>query len=370
MRDTALRLTQRSRRGLVAGIGMAAVLAASLPVNLAFVRSDTAAEPDGPGFVETWLRGGRTAEITRLYNETFVLRDTGIDLFGIINWVAFREGRPGVLVGTDDWLYTTEEFQSDDGSPARVTAALDRIAAVRDDLAARGIDLVVALVPAKARIVPEHLGRLRWPAEPAGRLGVAVAGLAERGVATVDLAPALATERAGAETFLRTDTHWTSAGAGAAAAAIAARVSALPDTGAPADFVLAAGTPVEHRGDLLRYVRLGPLAEWLGPAPDSLVPVTAEGGPDDLLGDAEIPVALVGTSYSADPRWGFEAQLKAALGRDVLNLADEGKGPFEPMDAFLASPTLREAPPKVVIWEVPERFLDDPLPAAAGRAAS
>jgi alginate O-acetyltransferase complex protein AlgJ len=316
------------------------------------------------------LRGGRTAEITRLYNETFVLRDTGIDLFGIVNWVAFREGRPGVLVGTDDWLYSTEEFQTDAGSPARVVASTDRVVAVRDELAARGVRLVVAFVPAKARTVSDHLGRLRWPAEPAGRLAVAADALAGAGVVTVDLAPPLADARTSTEVFLRTDTHWTSEGAGVAARTIAAVMAAMPDTGAATEYALKTGEPAEHRGDLLRYIRLGPLQDLLGPPPDSLVPVTAEGGADDLLGDSEIPVALVGTSYSADDRWGFEAQLKAALGRDVLNLAEEGQGPFEPMDTFLASDTLRNAPPRVVVWEIPERFLDDPLPKAHARAGT
>jgi alginate O-acetyltransferase complex protein AlgJ len=364
MSDTALRLSQRTRRGLVAGVGMAVVLAASLPVNLAFVRHDTDADNGGPGFVETWLRGGRTAEITKLYNETFVLRDTGIDLFGVLNWVLFSEGRPGVLVGTDGWLYSTEEFQSDAGSAARVEASVARIAEVRRALANRGVDLVVTLVPAKARIVPETLGRYRWPAEPAGRLPAAVAALEAAGVTVADPSAALAAARPVEEVFLRTDTHWTSFGAGVTAGVVADVVAGLPDIGDPVAFTLAAGEPVEVRGDLLRYVRLGVFTDMLGPAPDRLVPVEAEGGADDLLGDAEIPIALVGTSYSADTRWGFDAQLKVALQRDVLNVAEEGKGPFEPMDGFLASPALQEAPPRLVIWEIPERFLDDPLPAA------
>jgi alginate O-acetyltransferase complex protein AlgJ len=282
----------------------------------------------------------------------------------VLNWVLFSEGRPGVLVGTDGWLYSTEEFEGDAGSAARVEAAVARIAEVRGTLADRGIDLVVALVPAKARIVPEHLGRYRWPAEPAGRLQAAVAALGAAGVVVADPSTALADARGDEEVFLRTDTHWTSFGAGVVAAVVADVVAARPDIGDPVAFSLAAGEPVEVHGDLMRYIRLGVFADALGPVPDRLVPVTAEGGADDLLGDTEIPIALVGTSYSADARWGFDAQLKVALQRDVLNVAEEGKGPFEPMDGFLASPVLQASPPRLVIWEIPERFLDDPLPAA------
>ena len=128
MSDAAFRPARRARRGAVAGLGMAAVLAASLPVNLAFVM-----EPGEPGaasgFVDDVLRGGRTAEVTRLYNETFVLRDVGIDVFGLLSWTLFREGRPGVLVGDGDWLFSAEEFETDPGSSARVDAAVVRIAA-------------------------------------------------------------------------------------------------------------------------------------------------------------------------------------------------------------------------------------------------
>ncbi len=364
MADALQRPSRRPVRGLVAGIGMAAVLAASLPVNWTFLAGP--ASPPEPGtFVEEWLRGGRTAEVTRLYNDGFLLKDVGIDLFGVVGWTLFGEGRPGVLVGSDGWLFSVEEFETDGGSRERLALAVKRIGAVRDDLAARGVGLLVALVPAKARIHPERLGGLAWPPEPAGRLAAAGEALAGAGVEFVDLSGPMAALAAREPAFLATDTHWTPAGAGAAAAALAGRLAGRADLGPSADFALSPGTPGIHRGDLMRFIRLGPLEGILGPDPDRITPLVASGGPDDLLGEAEIPVALVGTSYSADARWSFEAQLKAALGRDVLNMAEEGRGPFEPMQAFIASGLLAEAPPRLVVWEIPERYLDDPLATAA-----
>jgi alginate O-acetyltransferase complex protein AlgJ len=57
------------------------------------------------------------------------------------------------------------------------------------------------------------------------------------------------------------------------------------------------------------------------------------------------------------PRWGFEALLRAALKSPLTNVSEKGQGPFEPMAAYRAS--LAEPLPKLVIWEIPERYLDD-----------
>src|SRR5690606_19340461 len=81
---------------------------------------------------------------------------------------------------------------------------------------------------------------------------------------------------------------------------------------------------------------------------------------DSLFVDSTVPVALVGTSYSANPKWNFDGALRQALGSDLLNFAEDGQGPLLPMLKFLQSEELREAPPQWVIWEFPERYL--PLP--------
>ena len=76
-------------------------------------------------------------------------------------------------------------------------------------------------------------------------------------------------------------------------------------------------------------------------AVDRIVPLSAkkaDASLDDLLAeDAAAPqVAVVGSSYSANAKWSFEAQIKAAAGVDVINFAEEGKGPFKPMETFLS----------------------------------
>ena len=112
-------------------------------------------------------------------------------------------------------------------------------------------------------------------------------------------------------------------------------------------------------GDLLKFVALGPWAR-LGPRPDAVEMVSTEPAGDvgdDLFEELDIPVTLVGTSYSAGGLWNFEGALKESLEADVLNVAAEGKGPFAPMATYLASPALEDPRPDIVLWEIPVRYL-------------
>jgi alginate O-acetyltransferase complex protein AlgJ len=69
---------------------------------------------------------------------------------------------------------------------------------------------------------------------------------------------------------------------------------------------------------------------------------------------------LVGTSYSANANWSFTPALMTALRRDILNFAEQGRGPVRPMRAMLDDPNLAESPPELVLWEFPIRYLGDP----------
>ena len=83
------------------------------------------------------------------------------------------------------------------------------------------------------------------------------------------------------------------------------------------------------------------------------------GGPwiDALFANTEVPVALIGTSYSANPNWNFVGALKQALRSDVINDSKDGHGPILPMLAYLKSDAFKNTPPQVLIWEFPERYL-------------
>jgi alginate O-acetyltransferase complex protein AlgJ len=149
----------------------------------------------------------------------------------------------------------------------------------------------------------------------------------------------------GQQVFLRTDTHWTPEGAQIAAEALAKTIAEkAPLSGEPQHFVTEPAEKVTHKGDLRLFLPLDPLFENLMPKTEPLQKrntVAAQdqaGGDDALFANTEVPVALIGTSYSANPNWNFVGALKQALNSDVVNYAED-------------------SPPQVLIWEFPERYL-------------
>ena len=330
---------------------------------LAVVAGWRAAPHDGAAVATdagVW-NGALTREFESHYDEVFPVRTLGISTWAAISYLLFREGKPGVVVGDDGWLYTAEEFALKPDAQAQLDAHLAQVAEVRERLAARGTALLVALVPAKARVYPEHLGGRRVPALHAGLYARALDTARAAGIPAPDLLAAMARCKAAGPVFLRTDTHWTPAGAQCAAATLAAasREAGLARTGAPVAFRTTQDAPAPHRGDLLKFLPLDPWFEGLLPPADALAaprtePVEATG----LLDDAPAPeVVLVGTSYSANPLWNFPGALQQAFGEDVVSYATPAQGPFLPMLEYLGSADFAARPPRLVIWEVPERYL-------------
>ena len=109
------------------------------------------------------LRGKLAHAFETHYDKEFPLKNLGVNLWAAIDYSLFKEGRPGVVVGRDGWLYTDEEFKLDNDSPALIERNLTLIDWVKRNLARRHITLLVALVPAKARVYPQHLDHRRPP---------------------------------------------------------------------------------------------------------------------------------------------------------------------------------------------------------------
>lgn len=302
------------------------------------------------------------------YDESFPAKRFGVNLWAAIGLRVFGEGRPRVVLGREQWLYTSEEFNVGDGSARQLKVNLATIAWVHAQLKAQGIPLVVAIVPAKARVYPEFLDG-HAPARLQQSLHEQlVAALAARGIPTADLLPTLVAAKAEQPTYFRTDTHWTPFGAQRAAALVAALVAERGHARAADQrtrYVTTLGDEQRHRGDLFNYLPLDPYFASLLPPTDVVRPSetvatdsTTASDPADLFGDAAAPqVTLVGSSYSANPLWNFAGALREALGEDIANLSKEGVGPFPPMIQYLTGAELKQVKPRLVIWEIPERAL-------------
>lgn len=287
-------------------------------------------------------------------------RPPSVNLWGGLNYRLFGEAQDGALIGRNGWLFTNEEFQTASTDAAELQTKVNYIKQVRDELAENGAKLVVALIPAKVQVYSEELARARIPASHANLYANVRGQLEAAGVPTPDLATELKSAKSEGEVFFRTDTHWTPLGAEITARVIAESVKALGLDLPAAEYDMQEKAEIPRSGDLLRYV---PVPEGTGPTLDRVrepeYARTDEGG-GGLLGDESIAVTLVGTSYSADSKdnvWHFDDALASALGTELLNAAQEGKGPIEPMREYLRGQDRKDNPPQLVVWEIPERFI-------------
>lgn len=309
--------------------------------------------------------GTWSAAFEKQFNKTLPWRQAGIDTWGALEYFLFGNGRSGVLVGKDGWLFTLEEFKFQPKADQNLSEHLKAIIQTQQTLAQSNVHLTVVLLPAKARVYPEYLGRYRFPSYYQNQYVRVLESLKTQGIDVVDPQPALLEAKSKQDVFLHTDTHWTPFGAQVVAEALRDHLAqagiSLPETA----FQTGKTGSTVHKGDLLKYVPLG-LLQNRGPAADTLEQFSTEqesGSGSALFAAAassEIPVTLVGTSYSAKTDFHFEGALKQALKADVLNMALEGQGPFKPMEAYLASNERKDTPSSLVIWEIPERYL--PMP--------
>lgn len=304
----------------------------------------------GEGFQShTLLNGEAASAYEDRLAEQHPLFEPAKAFWGNIEYSAFKDGRSGVLIGDDGWLFTTEEFTIAKDRQTLIEDHLAFIIETDEELWRQYIQLVVVLVPAKARIYKDKLGQHDYPAENADLYTDVRDHLALYNVTVTDLRDTL---NATKNSFLRTDTHWSPAGAKAAANFVA-EVIDIPLKSM--QFDTKQTSTEQHEGDLTRYIpgnRFDAREEQL-----ALYETTSKAKVNKLFGDVEIPVTLVGTSYSANPNWNFEGYLKEALQADVLNVADEGLGPFAVMRNWLKSEAYKTNTPKLVIWEIPERYI-------------
>lgn len=321
---------------------------------------DFSAPADGKVLQGQWAKAFETH-----YDKAFPIKRLGTNLWAALDYRVFGEGRPGVVLGREDWLYSDEEFKPVANAQRQIQDNWTLIEGVRNRLAERNIQLVLAILPAKARLYPEYFGEVT-PATLHGDLYQRFQARAQlAGLLAPDLLGPLQRAKQDGEVFLRTDTHWTPRGAEVVARQLSASIRReAPLQAEPRAFVTETTAREAYQGDLTRFLPLDPLFAELLPPPDQLQPRKtrpaedgAANGDAALFGEAQAPVVLVGTSYSANPRWNFAGALRQALGSDLVNHAEDGHGPLLPMLKYLQSDELKTAPPQWVIWEFPERYL-------------
>lgn len=314
------------------------------------------------------FREGRTTgAIEKQLEQSMPARPQWIGFANTLRYTLTRGAGEQVRLGRGDWLFLTDELRYEPLGERNLQAHADLLADAAHQLDKDGVRLLVALVPDKARIYQNQLASGHYPNYQASRYQDMLAALRLRQVAVVDLLTPLQQAAASVPVYYQSDTHWNQQGADVAARAIAQAIKQKGiELEATAFTTTTAPTPTERPGDLIRLMGVDKAPALLRPRSDheavAITKPTSEEASAALFGDAEVPVALTGTSYSL--RGNFHGYLQQALSAKVLNTAQDGGGFLTAAEAYFKDDAFRAAKPKVLIWEVPERFLSTPLSTA------
>ncbi len=335
-----------------------------------------------------------TPENLRAYEKS--LQDTSVTARTLrpamqaFQFYGLRDAGGKALAGRDGWLFyqpgvsfLTQRAQPGDSTVKDAVAAVTRF---RDDLAARGIHLVVMPAPNKESIYPDKLSAGAPP--PARALGADTrAFLAQcelAGVEVVDLFALYRDAREASATplYLEQDSHWTPAGVDLAANAVARRIF---ERGwlAPGPIAYdARPAPVEELGDLVRMIRSPQIEALVTPQSIATRQVVRRATGEVFADDPEPEVLVLGDSFlrifqrDAPGEAGFVAHLALELGCPVAGIiSDGGASTLVRQDLFRRPQLLSRA--KVVVWEFVERDLRlgtegwqiIPLPASSPQTA-
>jgi alginate O-acetyltransferase complex protein AlgJ len=184
--------------------------------------------------------------------------------------------------------------------------------------------------------------------------------LRQAGIGAVDVLQAM--NAAGGELYYRTDTHWNERGAKTVADAVAGvlRQTGLAST-QKAAFKVSTGPLQERVGDLIRIAGLNQVAWPFRPrgdeeaASDIQQSAAASVG---ILDETPPPeLAVIGTSFSR--RANFVPFLALTLGAPVDNRAQDGGGIANAAIDYFAKSDFLKSPPRAIIWEIPERMVEE-----------
>ena len=347
-----------SRYASVAGVTFLCVMLAGLWQIVA-----AAWNPGQLDFPRTWIdfREGRTTGmLEKQLDQKLPARTTLIAIANSLRYLLTGSGGDQVRVGNGGWLFLTDELRFDTDGNAHLNARANLFGGASQGLDRQGVKLVIALVPDKARLYSGRLISGHYPEYNRSRYEDALAAMRKQNVTVVDLLTPLTAAASQGQVYYSSDTHWNQLGAQISADAVALGVRKLGVALEKTTFVTAAtGQKTERPGDLIRLMGLGDTPSALRPPSDTEITMvtkqTSVEASSGLFGDAAVPVALTGTSYSL--RGNFHGFLQQALSAKVLNTAKDGGGLLQATTAYLKDDAFKSAKPKVLVWEVPERFL-------------
>jgi hypothetical protein len=293
-------------------------------------------------------------------------------LFQFVQFDWLRDGGEKALIGLHGWLFYKPGYRA---MLARTDSPItnDPIAAIvawRDNLAARGIHLLVVPAPNKESLYPEYVTRRVVPGQTvmAPTTRDVLTRLKAANVNCVDLFALFAEARSrvaeptAEPLYLEQDSHWSPAGIKLAAGAVAHQLLEL-------NWIKRGGveyrerpTTLERQGDILRMLQ-NPRLERRLPLERVQCAQVVRFGTDQLYQDyPQAEILILGDSFlrifaQDDPgAAGFIAHLAKELSQPVASLVNNGGASTLVRQELFRRPRLL-AGKKVVIWEFVERDL-------------
>jgi lysophospholipase L1-like esterase len=285
-----------------------------------------------------------------------------------------KDGGAKALMGREGWLFYKPGVQYLTERPrarkATTTAdeAVAAIAAFRDELAGRGIQLLVVPAPNKESVYPEKLTRRAesFRGVLCAETQTLLRRLQAAGVEVVDLFGSFAAgkseagESSSPALYLTQDSHWSPAGVDLAAKAVAQRILERGWVRPGATEYEDRLVTVERVGDVLRMLQAPQLERDAVPERVPCAQVQRRDTGQPYQDDPDSDVLVLGDSflriYEKDEPGaaGFIAHLSKALAKPVASIVNDGGASTLVRQELYRRPALL-AKKRLVIWEFVER---------------
>jgi alginate O-acetyltransferase complex protein AlgJ len=282
-----------------------------------------------------------------------------------------KDGGEKVVIGRGGWYFYKPGLNYMLASPPsakRFNATNDPVAAIvdfRDQLAARGIRLLVMPVPNKESLYPDRLTRRAQPGR--GVLAPTTQELLQRlrtaKVEVMDLFKEFhdaCQQNSSVPLYLAQDTHWSPTGMDLAAKAAARRLVELGWAGPGRVEYSERFVPVQRLGDILRMLQVPSIERRVPPETVSCAQVVRSDNGQPYKDAAEAEILVLGDSFMRiyqqdEPESaGFVAHLAKELKQPMMALVNDGGGSTLVRQELSSRPVFLQRK-KVVLWEFVER---------------
>ena len=275
------------------------------------------------------------------------------------------------ILGKNEWLFYRNEV-TDASDAAKTNITMDLIQRFNKVLAANHIAMGVAMVPLKMRIYAEYLpDDFRMNDYMASNNERMTKALRNGGVHVLDIHTGFlnnAKRTSDTPLFFRLDQNWSPTGVLSAAETVKSAILETPDLKKALDatpeeeFKVVVGTRkrLSKARDLIQFLP----ANTTSFVPEQVAPVTVtrvQPPRMDPTGRRQWSgIALNGSGFSHD--WtGFADALRYTLQRDVFSIGvGTDQGSWVGMESYLRSDAFQSKPPRMLIWEMPERDMRAP----------